>query len=179
MKTLIMINISEIQPGELIKVLVNLEDDIEDEIYAKVKETNTDYVVVSYYSETSMTYKGARLYELEERDELVQEENLSEHHQSTDYFKNVKDNLYYMIDEIDSEEESDIIDESDDSGSDLEDFIVSDSEVDGVVIPPSNSRIIDKEWKEWEPRSPGSLRYKQMVDNIESIARIQADNLNF
>ena len=38
MKTLIMINISEIQPGELIKVLVNLEDDIEDEIYAKVKE---------------------------------------------------------------------------------------------------------------------------------------------
>jgi len=179
MKTLIMINISEIQPGELIKVLVNLEDDIEDEIYAKVKETNTDYVVVSYYSETSMTYKGARLYELEERDELVQEENLSEHHQSTDYFKNVKDNLYYMIDEIDSEEESDIIDESDDSGSDLEDFIVSDSEVDGVVIPPSNSRIIDKEWKEWEPRSPGSLRYKQMVDNIESIARIQAEKLNF
>ena len=44
MKTLIMINISEIQPGELIKVLVNLEDDIEDEIYAKVKENNRDYV---------------------------------------------------------------------------------------------------------------------------------------
>ena len=76
-----MINISEIQPGELIKVLVNLEDDIEDEIYAKVKENNRDYVVVSYYTETSMTYKGARLYELEDNDELVQEENLSEHHQ--------------------------------------------------------------------------------------------------
>ena len=69
---------------------MNLEDDIEDEVYAKVKENNKDYVVVSYYSETSMTYKGARLYELEERDELVQEENLSEHHQTTDYFKNVK-----------------------------------------------------------------------------------------
>tara|TARA_B100001173_G_C15874415_1_gene498715 strand:- start:371 stop:895 length:525 start_codon:yes stop_codon:yes gene_type:complete len=174
-----MINISEIQPGELIKVLVNLEDDIEDEIYAKVKENNRDYVVVSYYTETSMTYKGARLYELEDNDELVQEENLSEHHQINNYFKNVKDNLYCMIDEIDSEEESDIIDESDDSGSDLEDFIVSDSEIDGVVIPPYNSRIIDKEWKEWEPRSPGSLRYKQMVDNIESIARVQADDLNF
>ena len=86
MKTLIMINISEIQPGELIKVLVNLEDDIEDEMYAKVKENNNDYIVVSYYSETSMTYKGARLYELEDNDELVQEENLSEHHQSYDYF---------------------------------------------------------------------------------------------
>ena len=179
MKTLIMINISEIQPGELIKVLVNLEDDIEDEIYAKVKENNRDYVVVSYYTETSMTYKGARLYELEDNDELVQEENLSEHHQTNNYFKNVKDNLYCMIDEIDSEEESDIIDESDDSGSDLEDFIVSDSEIDGIVMPPSNSRIIDKEWKEWKPRSPGSLRYKQTIDNIESIVRLQTDDLNF
>ena len=98
---------------------------------------------------------------------------------SNDYFKNVKDNLYCIIDEIDSEEESDIIDESDDSGSDLEDFIVSDSEIDGIVIPPSNSRIIDKEWKEWKPRSPGSLRYKQTIDNIESIVRLQTDDLNF
>ena len=48
-----MIKISEIQPGELIKVLVNLEDDIEDEIYAKVNEVHNDYLVVSYYSETS------------------------------------------------------------------------------------------------------------------------------
>jgi len=178
-KTLIMINISEIQPGELIKVLVNLENDIEDEIYAKVKENNKDYVVVSYYSETSMTYKGARLYELEDKDELVQEENLSEHHQTSDYFKNVKDNLYYMIDEIDSEEESDIIDESDDDGSDLNDFIVSDTEIDGVIIPPPNYKTIDKEWNEWEPKSPGSMRYKKMVDNIESFAKIQADELNF
>ena len=90
MKTLIMINISEIQPGELIKVLVNLEDDIEDEMYAKVKENNKDYIVVSYYSETSMTYKGARLYELEDKDELVQEGNLSEHHQAFDFFKKCK-----------------------------------------------------------------------------------------
>ena len=174
-----MIKIPEIQPGELIKVLVNLEDNIEDEIYATVKENHNDYLVVSYYEETSMTYKGARLYEFGDKDELVQEENLSEHHQTQDFFKNVKDNLYCMIDDIDSEEDSDIIDESDDDGSDLHDFIVSDSEIDGVVIPPSNSRIIDKEWKEWEPRSPGSLRYKQMVDNIETIARIQADELNF
>ena len=178
-KTLRMIKIPEIQPGELIKVLVNLEDDIEDEVYATVKENHNDYLVVSYYEETSMTYKGARLYEFGDKDELVQEENLSEHHQTQDFFKNVKDNLYCMIDDIDSEEDSDIIDESDDDGSDLHDFIVSDSEIDGVVIPPSNSRIIDKEWKEWEPRSPGSLRYKQMVDNIETIARIQADELNF
>ena len=88
-----MINFSDIQPGELIKVLVNLEEDIEDEMYAKVKENHEDYLVVAYYSETSMTYKGARLYELEDKDELVQAVNLSEHHQAREYFKNVKDNL--------------------------------------------------------------------------------------
>jgi hypothetical protein len=99
-----MINFSEIQPGDLVRVLVNIEDDIEDELYAKVKENNEDYLVVSYYSETSMTYKCAQLYELDEtKDELVQNENLSEHHQSPEYFKHVKDNLYAMIDDIDSD----------------------------------------------------------------------------
>ena len=50
-----MINFYEIQPGDLVRVLVNIEDDIEDELYAKVKENNKDYLVVSYYSETSLT----------------------------------------------------------------------------------------------------------------------------
>ena len=95
MKTLIMINISEIQPGELVKVLVNLEDDIEDEMYAKVKENNKDYLVVYYYLETSMTYKSAPLYELDENDELVQEENISEHHESQEYFIMLR--IIYML----------------------------------------------------------------------------------
>ena len=84
-----------------------------------------------------------------------------------------------MIHEIDSDEESDIINESDDDGSDLNDFIVSDNEIDGIIIPPSNHTVIDKEWKEWEPKSPGSLLYKQAVDNIETFAKIQADENNF
>jgi hypothetical protein len=175
-----MINFCEIQPGDLVRVLVNIEDDIEDELYAKVKENNEDYLVVSYYSETSMTYKCARLYELDEtKEELVQGMNLSEHHQSPDFFKNVKDNLYAMVDEIDSEEESDIIDESDDDGSDLDDFIVPDDQVDGVVIPPSTHATIDKEWNEWEPRSPGSKRFKEMVNTIEKYAKEHADEMNF
>jgi len=94
MKTLIMINFYEIQPGDLVRVLVNIEDDIEDELYAKVKESNDDYIVVSYYSETSMTYKGASLYDLEELKMNSFKKSLSEHHQSPAYFKNVKDNLY-------------------------------------------------------------------------------------
>jgi hypothetical protein len=175
-----MINFYEIQPGDLVRVLVNIEDDIEDELYARVKENNEDYLVVSYYSETSLTYKCARLYELDEtKDELVQSENISEHHQSPNYFTNVKDNLYAMIDDIDSDEDSEIVDDSDDEGSDLEDFIVPDDEVDGMVIPPPNNATIDKEWNEWEPRSPGSIRFKEMVNNIETQAKIQADELNF
>ena len=174
-----MINFSEIQPGDLIRVLVNLED-IEDEMYAKVKENNKDYLVVSYYSETSMMYKGARIHEYEDdKDELVQIDNLSEHHQAPDYFTNVKDNLYVMIDDIDSDEDSEIYDESDDDGSDLDDFIVPDNQVDGMIIPPSNKAVIDKEWNEWEPRSPGSMRFKETVNAIETYAKIQADELNF
>ena len=174
-----MINFSEIQPGDLIRVLVNLED-IEDEMYAKVKENNKDYLVVSYYSETSMMYKGARIHEYEDdKDELVQIDNLSEHHQAPDYFTNVKDNLYVMIDDIDSDEDSEIYDESDDDGSDLDDFIVPDNQVDGMIIPPSNKAAIDKEWTEWEPRSPGSMRFKETVNAIETYAKIQADELNF
>jgi len=45
-----MINFSDIQPGELVKVLVTLEDDIEDEMYAKVKETYDNYMVVSIFT---------------------------------------------------------------------------------------------------------------------------------
>ena len=44
-----MINFSEIQPGDLLKVLVNI-DDIDDETYAIAKENMKDYLVVNYYS---------------------------------------------------------------------------------------------------------------------------------
>ena len=84
-----------------------------------------------------------------------------------------------MIDDIDSDEDSEIVDDSDDDGSDLEDFIVPDNEVDGMVIPPPNNAIIDKEWNEWEPRSPGSMRFKEIVNVIETQAKIQADEMNF
>jgi len=178
MKTLDMINFLDIQPGELIKVLVNIEDDIEDEMYATVKENNKDYLVVSYFIETSLIYKNANLYELEDRDELVQEENLSEHYKSMNIFKRVKDNLYAVIEDIDSGEDSEIFDESEDEGSDLNDFIVPDNEIDGIIIPPSNHASIDKEWNDWQPKSPGSMKFKQIVDDIETRAKYQADDIN-
>ena len=84
-----------------------------------------------------------------------------------------------MLDEIDSDEDSDIIDESDDDGSDLEGFIVPDSECTDVISIPKNYREIDKEWNEWKPTSPGSLRFKNMVNDIETMAKYQTDELNF
>jgi len=74
--------------------------------------------------------------------------------------------------------DSDIIDESDEE-SDLEGFIVPDDEIDGQVIPPSSHKEVDREWNEWKPTSPGSRKFKQVVDSIEEFAKIHADNLNF
>ena len=173
-----MINFSEIQPGDLLKVLVNM-DDIDDETYAIAKENMKDYLVVNYYLDTSKIYKGARIYDLDENEELVQVENLCEHYpEGTSLFTDVGNSMYCISDEIDEDMDSDIIDESDEE-SDLEDFIVPDDEVDGLVIPPSSHREVDLEWNKWEPTSPGSRKFKAVVDSLEEFAKMHADNLNF
>jgi hypothetical protein len=173
-----MIEFSEIQPGDLIQVLLNIED-VDDEIYALTKENMGDYLTVNYYLETSMVYKGARMYALDESEELVQPENLCEHYANNEnVFVNVENNLYVIHDEIDEDETSTILDESD-YESDLDDFIVPDDEIDGQVLPPPGHSTIDREWAEWEPRSPGSRRFKELVDSIEEYAKIAADNNNF
>lgn len=173
-----MINFSEIQSGDLIKVLLNI-DDVDDEIYAVTKENCSDYLIVNYYLETSFVYKGARVYELDDNEELVQLENLCEHYPDGEtIFSKIEDMLYYIDDEIDEDMDSVLIDESDDD-SDLADFIVPDDEVDGIVIPPPDHKEIDEAWRDWEPRSPGAARYKNVVDRIEEYAKMQADNLNF
>jgi len=124
-------------------------------------------------------YKGARVYEIDENEELVQQENLCEHYpEGETVFKNIDNMLYCLEDEIQEDMESVLIDESDDE-SDLEGFIVPDDEIDGEVIPPSDYKAIDEEWKDWQPLSPGSRRYKEVVDSIEEFAKMQADNLNF
>ena len=60
-KSLDMIVFSEIRPGDLIKVLV-VVDDVEDELYANVEENREDYLIVKYYSESSLVYKNCLLY---------------------------------------------------------------------------------------------------------------------
>jgi hypothetical protein len=118
-----MINFSEIQPGDLLKVLLNI-DDVDDEMYAITKENRDDYLIVNYYIDTSKVYKGARVYEIDEAEELVQQENLCEHYpEGASLFTDIGNSMYCISEEIDDDMDSDIIDESDEE-SDLEDFIV-------------------------------------------------------
>lgn len=175
-----MFDFSEIQPGDLIKVLVNI-DDVEDEQYAMVEEHCTDYLIIKYYTERSLSFKGAPVYTLDDETNLLREESVSEHFENGDtVFKciNDVDRMYIIESEQQSDAESVLYDESDESGSDADSFIVSDSEIERIELPPDHARI-DSEWNEWKPHSPGSTRFKQMVDNIEFRARMQMDEINF
>ena len=55
---------------------------------------------------------------------------------------------------------------------------MSDSEIENIELPPDHATI-DRQWNEWQPRSPGSTRFKQTVDAIEEKARLQMDEVNF
>ena len=69
------IEFSEIQPGDLLKILVNI-DDVEDEQYAKVEENRDDYLIIQYYSESSFSYKGAPVYTLDEETNLIRGDSI-------------------------------------------------------------------------------------------------------
>ena len=133
-----MIVFSEIRPGDLIKILVVI-DDVEDELYANVAENREDYLIVKYYSESSLVYKNATVYILDEEENLLRGDSILEHHESCDsVFSHVKDDMYVLLEEVDIEDDdSEIHDESEDDGSDLESFIVSDTDIDGEMnFPP-------------------------------------------
>jgi hypothetical protein len=73
--------------------------------------------------------------------------------------------MFAYYSEIDIEDtDSDIYDEGQ-SGSDLDDFIVSDSEIQGS--PPPGHEMIDKEWAGWKPSTSGGKSFKETVDMIE------------
>jgi hypothetical protein len=75
--------------------------------------------------------------------------------------------------EIDMEDtDSDIYDEGQDDESDLEGFVVSDSEIVGQDIPlPPGHESIDKEWNKWEPSTSGGKSFKETIDAIETRVR--------
>jgi len=182
-KTLSMIVPSEIVQDDIVKLLVN-EDNLEDEMFAVVGMNTGLTLGVKYLNPTELIYKSACVYKLDE-DELspAPYESVMEHYPSETTFndlemKSLGQGMYAYLEEIDIEDsDSDIYDEVTDS--EMEDFIVSDSEVEGQVIPPANHASIDKEWNEWKPTSPGARSFKEKVDAIENMAKMHADNLSF
>jgi hypothetical protein len=174
-----MIQLSEIQPGDLLKVLV-VVDDVEDELYARVKDNRGDYLEIHYYEETSMTYKGARVYKVEPETNIIREESICEHHIDREtVFEHISEERYVLKGEMDSEDESTFYDESDDSGSDLRGFVVSDNEIDGPLDLPHDHKSVDRSWETWRPPSEGSRHFKEVVDDIEVRAKMFMDNFNF
>ena len=176
-----MFEFSEIQPGDLIRVLVNF-DDVDDDAYALVEENREDYLIVKYYSETTCMYKGAEVYTLDEETNILREESVSEHFPGKEnIFTCVSENdrMYVIETEQDSDMESELCVESDETGSDVGSFVVSDSEFEGRLELPPDAAAVDRAWNEWTPSSPGARSFKERVDAIEAVAKLQADNLSF
>lgn len=177
-KTLSMIVPSEIIENDIVKVLVN-EDGVEDEMYGVVGMNTGNTIGLRYLNPTELFYKSACVYELEhETLSPVPYESLMEHYPSGTRFEDLEMKAlgigrYVMYSEIDVEDtDSDLYDEGGDDESDLEGFVVSDSEIIGQDIPlPPGHQAIDKEWNAWEPTTSGGKSFKETVDMIESNIR--------
>lgn len=177
-----MIVIEDIKIGDIVKILV-MNEDVEEELYARIVDNQIRQLVVKYLVPTNKIYKGACVLELDETEELTDPECLTAHFiEDEDELFYIKDNLYVVDEEINPEEDSEIFedDEDEEDEYDSEDsFIAPDDQVDGLVIPPPNHQEIDREWNSWSPSSPGAHRFKEMVNAIEQHARVHADTLNF
>jgi hypothetical protein len=175
-----MIIFDEIKVGDIIKVLVNM-DDIEEELYAKVTYNSGTCLEVTYLVPTSKIYKGTTLYEFEEDHNLVESCNITEHYERNDLsdimVKIPKTPYYYLIDEEHSIDESDSSSIVDSEDSDSDDSFIADDDEEGD--PPPDAEEIDREWNQWNPTTPGAKRFKDTVDLIEYHARMHADNLKF
>tara|TARA_R110002074_G_scaffold76017_2_gene173228 strand:+ start:677 stop:1216 length:540 start_codon:yes stop_codon:yes gene_type:complete len=169
---------SEIIENDIVKVLVN-EDGVEDEMYGIVGMNTGNTIGLRYLNPTELFYKSACVYELEhETLSPVPYESLMEHYPSGTRFEDLEMKAlgigqYVMYAEIDVEDtDSDLYDEGGDDESDLEGFVVSDSEIIGQDIPlPPGHQAIDKEWNAWEPTTSGGKSFKETVDMIETNIR--------
>ena len=183
LKSLDMIVFSEIQPGDLVKIFVN-EDGVEDEMYGVVGMNTGSTLGIKYLNATESFYKSACVYKMNEEMLPAPYESVMEHYTGEATFEDVEmkrlgDDMYAYYSEIDIEDEDSYIYDQTDEDTDLEGFVVSDSEIDGNVSLPPDHELVDKEWNEWKPSSPGSLKFKELVNKIEERAKTQVDNVNF
>ena len=169
---------TEIIKNDIVKVLVN-EDGIEDQMYGIVGMNTGNALGLKYLNPTDLIYKSACVYQLDDEEMLpAPYESIMEHFMSGTTFedlemKSLGMNRFAFYSEIDIEDsDSEIYDEDGDDESDLEGFVVSDSEIVGQDIPlPPGHESIDKEWNEWEPTTSGGKRFKETINSIETRVR--------
>ena len=169
---------SDIIQNDIVKLIVN-EDGVEDEMYGVVGMNTGNTLGLRYLNPTDSIYKSACVYKLDEGELCPAPfESLTEHYPSGTTFEDLElrplgTNMFAFYSEIDIEDsDSDIYDEGGDDGSDLEGFVVSDSEIVGQDIPlPPGHQAIDREWNAWEPTTSGGKSFKETVDMIETNIR--------
>jgi len=180
-KTLSMIVPSEIIEDDIVKVLVN-EEGVEDEMYAVVAMNTGRTLGLYYLNPTESVYKSACIYSLDKTEmSPAPYDSLMEHYPTGTKFEDLdmkrmdeSGNMYAFYSEIDVEDSDSDIHEmhlESDTDSEMADFIVPDSEVEGQNIVPPDYASIDKEWNEWQPSSLGARSFKETVDLIESRVR--------
>ena len=180
-KTLSMIVPSEIIEDDIVKVLVN-EEGVEDEMYAVVAMNTGKTLGLYYLNPTESVYKSACIYSLDKTEmSPAPYDSLMEHYPTGTKFEDLdmkrmdeSGDMYAFYSEIDVEDSDSDIHEmhlESDTDSEMADFIVPDSEVEGQNIVPPDYASIDKEWNEWQPSSLGARSFKETVDLIESRVR--------
>ena len=178
-KTLSMIVPSEINQDDIVKVLVN-EDGIEDEMYAVVAMNTGRTLGLHYLSPTDSIYKSACVYKLDKSEmSPAPYDSLMEHYPTGTTFedlemKRVDADMYSLYSEIDMDDSDSDVHEmplDSDTDSEMADFVVPDSEVEGQNIVPPDYAAVDKEWEEWEPSSVGARSFKETINMIENRVR--------
>ena len=171
-----MIIFDEIEVGDVVKIRT-VYDEIEEEMFALVVDRLVTTLVVRYYIPTSKLYKGATLYRLEDTEDGVLQESLTEHYiKDTSPFEE-KEDMVYLPDETNTDESDSEIEDMSDSDSEEDEFVVPDGTEQWV--PPPDSEEVDRSWNNWVPPTPGARNFKAVVDRIEQLARYQEDDLRF
>jgi hypothetical protein len=168
----------DIKSRELVEVMVG--EPGYPSYFAKVLSNEGEYLFVTYLYPIGKVYKTAQVFSFESKVERVDFESLTAHHKDViDVeelgFQKVRQNMYVQENDIDSESESEVEtdDSDDDSEGSLKDFVVPDDEE--IMCKPCDHLAVDEAWSSWKPHSPGALRFKKKVDDIEHYMKSQID----
>lgn len=173
-----MISFSEIAESEIIKVLVEDEDEIQEECYAQVTSKEDQKLYVHYLEPKNKVYKDATLFSFSEDKNEVELESITEHHEDVTClseigFMRINDKFWVKESDIDSEC----------SDSEIEDY--SSEENNSFIAPedidqwekPHDHAMVDSDWNKWVPKTSGERHFKNMVDRVEKYAKVYEDEM--